>query len=62
MIPVLPLMLVPMALIGSSRVWNSDVRGFAAIMLLMVMSVGFGAVAAIACEHVHQKHPVQLMF
>ena len=62
LIPVLPLMLVPMALIGSSRLWNSDARVFAAIALLMVISVEFGAIAAFACEHVHEKHPVQLMF
>ncbi len=61
MIPVLPLMLVPMALIGSSRLWNSDARVFAAIVLLMVISVEFGAIAAFACEHIHEKHPVQLM-
>ena len=61
LIPVLPLMLVPMALIGSSRLWNDHGRVFAAIVLLMVISVEFGAVAAFACEHVHEKHPVQLM-
>ena len=62
LIPVLPLMLAPMAMIGSSRLWNSDARVFAAIGLLMVISVEFGAIAAFACEHIHEKHPVQLMW
>jgi hypothetical protein len=24
--------------------------------------VEFGAIAAFACEHIHEKHPVQLMW
>ncbi|MEI6541809.1 MAG: hypothetical protein WCO86_20130, partial [Planctomycetota bacterium] len=62
LIPVLPLMLAPMAMIGSSRLWNDHGRVFAAIGLLMVISVEFGAIAAFACEHIHEKHPVQLLW
>lgn len=62
LIPVLPLMLAPMAMIGSSRWWNDHGRAFAAIVLLMVISVEFGAVAAFACEHINGKHAVQLVW
>jgi len=59
---VLPLMLVPLALLGSSRLWNDHGRAFVAIAVLMLVSVGFGAIAAFACEHIHEKHPVELVW
>lgn len=60
LVPVLPLLFVPLAMLASGKVEISrHVR--TVVSILIVFSLVFGGIAAFACEHVWGKHPLQLL-
>jgi len=59
--PVVPFMLLPLGSLMASPTWKSDVRIRLLVWSLAVVSVGFGAVGAFGCEHVWDKHPLQIL-
>ncbi len=61
LIPVLPLMFAPLALLRDLDLWKRDPRIRVEFSILIAISIVFGSLAAYSCENVWNKHPIQLL-
>ena len=61
-IPIVPFLFAPLPLLFHTSVWKT--HGFlrAAGIVLMVVSVAFGAIGAFGCDYVLFHHPLQLLW
>lgn len=62
LVPILPLLFVPMAMIVQTRLWSDRGLGLVFFVVTAVISIFFGTVAAFACENVYGKHPLMIFF
>lgn len=60
-VPVVPFLMLPIGWLIASPLWKTDGRVRALTWSLAAVSVTFGVVGAFACEHVWNKHPLQII-
>jgi hypothetical protein len=61
-VPIVPFLYAPMALLFDSKMWRVHRLVRIAGILLIILSIAFGAVGAFGCDYVLNKHPVQLLW
>ncbi len=59
-VPVVPFLFAPLCSLVDSKWWTSDWRLRATTWTLAVVSILFGMIGAFSCEHVWDKHPLQI--
>ncbi len=60
--PVVPFLMLPLGALIGSPTWSTNVRLRALTWSTAVVSVVFGVVGAFSCEHIWNKHPLQMLF
>jgi hypothetical protein len=61
-LPIVPFLFVPFALLFDSKTWKTDVLARIVGGTLMIISIAFGALAAFGCDYVWGCHPLQLLW